>query len=68
MKPAEWRELSDDDLKQKIVELGEELFNLRVQLSLGVAKKPSRIEHAKRERARALTVLKERELGARRTG
>ncbi len=40
MKAAKWREMSDDELQQKAQELGEELFNLRFQLSMGVAKNP----------------------------
>ena len=35
MKAAKWREMSDDELQQKAQELGEELFNLRFQLSHG---------------------------------
>src|SRR6266705_3315575 len=38
MKAGKWREMSDDELQQKAQELGEELFNLRFQLSMGVAK------------------------------
>ncbi len=64
MKAAKWRELSDDELRQKIRELGEEVFNLRFQLSMGVAKNPSRLAQARRDLARAKTILRERELAA----
>ena len=60
MKATKWREMSDDELQQKAKELAEELFNLRFQLSMGVAKNPSRVGHAKRDLARAQTVLRER--------
>jgi large subunit ribosomal protein L29 len=60
MKPAKWRDLSDDELEQKARELSEEIFNLRFQLSMGVAKNPSRIGQARRDLARAKTVLAER--------
>ena len=60
MKAAKWRELSEDEVRQKAVELGEEMFNLRFQLSMGVAKNPARVRQARRDRARALTVLRER--------
>jgi large subunit ribosomal protein L29 len=62
MKPAKWREMSDDELQQKAQELGEELFNLRFQLSMGVAKNPARVAQARRDLARAQTILRERAL------
>jgi large subunit ribosomal protein L29 len=60
MKAAKWRDLSDDEVRQKARELGEELFNLRFQLATGVAKNPSRVAQARRDLARARTVLRER--------
>ena len=60
MKPAKWRDLSDDELDQKVQELSEEIFNLRFQLSMGVAKNPSRLGIARRDLARAKTVRGER--------
>jgi large subunit ribosomal protein L29 len=60
MKAAKWREMSDDEVRQKARELTEEIFNLRFQLSMGVAKNPARVGHARREVARAHTVLRER--------
>ena len=60
MKPAKWRDLSDDEVDQKARELSEEVFNLRFQLSMGVAKNPSRIGQARRDLARAQTMLHER--------
>jgi large subunit ribosomal protein L29 len=60
MKASKWRDLSDDELRQKARELGEEIFNLRFQLSMGVAKNPSRLSQARRDLARAYTVLRER--------
>ena len=62
MKAEKWREMSADELVQKAKELNEELFNLRFQLSMGVAKNPSRVRQAKRDPARVQTVLREREL------
>jgi len=62
MKAAKWREMSDDELQQKAQELGEELFNLRFQLSMGVAKNPARVAVARRDLARAQTILRERAL------
>ena len=60
MKAAKWRDLSDDELTQKARELGEEIFNLRFQLSTGMAKNPSRLGEARKDLARANTVLRQR--------
>jgi large subunit ribosomal protein L29 len=60
MKAAKWREFSQDELQQKTRELTEEIFNLRFQLSMGVAKNPSRLSQAKKDLARANTVLREK--------
>jgi large subunit ribosomal protein L29 len=60
MKAAKWRELSEDEMTQKVRELSEEAFNLRFQLTMGVAKNPSRIRIARRDLARAYTIIRER--------
>jgi large subunit ribosomal protein L29 len=63
MKAAKWREMSTEELSLKVRELTEELFNLRFQLAMGVAKNPSRVGQAKRDLARVKTVLRQRQLG-----
>ena len=60
MKAAKWRDLSEDEIRQRMRELTEEVFNLRFQLSMGVAKNPSRLGQARRDLARAQTMLHER--------
>jgi large subunit ribosomal protein L29 len=60
MKAAKWRDLSDDEVTQKVRELSEEVFNLRFQLAMGMAKNPSRIGEARRDLARAYTIVRER--------
>ena len=60
MKAARWRDLSDEELEQRVRELTEEIFNLRFQLSMGVAKNPARVGLARRDLARAKTILKQR--------
>ena len=67
MKATKWREMQTDELEQKAKELTEELFNLRLQLAMGVAKNPARVGQARRELARAKTVLRERALNISRT-
>jgi large subunit ribosomal protein L29 len=60
MKAVKWRDFSEDELQIRVKELTEEVFNLRFQLSMGVAKNPSRVRVARRDLARAKTVLRER--------
>jgi large subunit ribosomal protein L29 len=60
MKAARWRDLSNDEMTQKVRELSEEVFNLRFQLTMGVAKNPSRIGEVRRDLARAYTIIRER--------
>jgi large subunit ribosomal protein L29 len=60
MKAAKWRDLSTDEVTQKVRELSEEVFNLRFQLAMGVAKNPARIGEARRDLARAYTIIRER--------
>ncbi|HVL33580.1 MAG TPA: 50S ribosomal protein L29 [Actinomycetota bacterium] len=58
----ELRELSDDELQRKLAEAKEELFNLRFQLVTGQLDNPMRIKIMRKEVARILTVMREREL------
>jgi len=60
------RDLSDDELGERARELGEEVFNLRFQVSMAMAKNPARIGQARRELARVRTIMRERTLGLRR--
>ena len=64
MTATELRELPDDELRQKLAEGKEELFNLRFQIVTGQLDDPRRIKTIKREIARVLTVLREREIAA----
>jgi len=57
------RDMSDDELGQRARELGEEVFNLRFQVTMAMAKNPARIGQVKRELARIRTILRERALG-----
>jgi len=60
------RDLSNDELGERARELGEEVFNLRFQVSMAMAKNPARIGQARRELARVRTIMRERTLGLRR--
>lgn len=62
MKARELRELSDEELRQKVQEWKRKLLNLRFQLASGHLQNTAEIKKTKRDIARALTVLREREL------
>jgi len=63
VKAERWRDLSDDELQQRVRELTEEIFNLRFQVSMGVAKNPARVNLARKDLARAKTILRQRTAG-----
>jgi len=60
MKPTKWRDLSEEEMQHQVRGLTEELFNLRFQLSMGLAKNPARVRQARRDLARGKTILRER--------
>lgn len=62
MKINELRELSNEELTQKIAECKEELFNLRFSQATGSLEKPSRINELRKAVARMKTILREREM------
>ncbi|MCM8900379.1 50S ribosomal protein L29 [Caldicoprobacter algeriensis] len=64
MKASKWREMTNEELNQKLNELKSELFNLRFQLATGQLENPMRIREVKRDIARIKTILRERELKA----
>ena len=59
MKASEIRSLTAAEIKAKIVELKEELFNLKFQQALGSLENPARITEVKRTIARMKTILTE---------
>ena len=61
MKPKELRNMTLQELEQKIHSLKEQLFNLRYQAKTARLEKPSQIGKVKRDIARILTIIKERE-------
>ena len=60
MKATEIRELSAEQLQAKLKELKEELFNLRFQLAINQLENPHRITAVKRDIARVMTGLNEK--------
>jgi len=62
MKAAELRDLSDEELRGKLRELQEELFNLRFQLATGQIENVGRIRTVRRDIARLKTVQQQKAL------
>jgi len=62
MKARELRELTSDELKVKERDFREEIFNLRFQHSIGQLEKTARIEEVRRDIARIMEIVREREL------
>ncbi len=59
MKASEFRQLSKDDLKNKIKSLEENLFRLRCNKTIGQLEDTSVLVLARKDIARAKTVLNE---------
>jgi large subunit ribosomal protein L29 len=62
MKAAELREKTSAELNTQLVELKANLFNLRFQQATGQLSNPMVIRECKRDIARIMTVIREREL------
>ena len=58
------REMTPDDIKTRVAELREELFNLRFRNSMKQLDNPLKLRESRREMARLLTVLGEKERAA----
>jgi large subunit ribosomal protein L29 len=62
-RPAELRELSEEDLVMRLREAKAELFNLRVQGATGQLDNNRRLQVVRKDIARIYTIMRERELG-----
>lgn len=62
MKASKVRELTMEELEQKLAELKGELFNLRFQHATNQLENPMRIKEVKKTIARIKTILREKEL------
>jgi large subunit ribosomal protein L29 len=61
VKSATVREMGPDDIRTRVGELREELFNLRFRNTMKQLDNPLKIRESRREMARLLTVLKEKD-------
>lgn len=64
MKPAEIRELSDEQLVEKLKEGRAELFNLRFQMATSQLDNTARVKTVKRDIARVQTEIRARQIAA----
>ena len=62
MTPSDLREMTSDELLESLKESKEEKFNLRFQVATNQLDNTARIKAVKREIARILTILREREM------
>lgn len=63
MKIKDVRELSTEELNNQIYSLKEELFNLKRKKAVGSLENNLEVRRVRKDIARVLTVLRERELG-----
>ena len=64
MKPADLRDLPYEELKTKLAEAKQELFNLRFQVATNQLDNTARIQTVRHEVARIATVMREQEIEA----
>jgi large subunit ribosomal protein L29 len=65
---AELRETDEAELETRLAEAKQELFNLRFQIVTGQLDNSARIQTVRRDIARILTVLREKEIEAAEAG
>lgn len=63
MKARDLREFTDEELRRKLGDLKEELFNLRFRAATGELDNSARIGLVKKDIARVLTIMRERRSG-----
>jgi large subunit ribosomal protein L29 len=59
MKTSEIREMGQDQIKEKLVDLKKELFNLRFQNEVGQLENTTTLSYVKKDIARLYTISKE---------
>lgn len=68
MKPAEVRNLSTDEIRSRLNDAREELMNLRFQMAIGGLTDFTRLRYTRRNIARLMTIINERENTAQQEG
>jgi large subunit ribosomal protein L29 len=67
MKVDKVRDLSDVELKHQEQELADQLFKLKFQMKMGQTESLKKVRGLRRDIARVKTILREQELGVRKT-
>jgi large subunit ribosomal protein L29 len=62
MKAQKVRDLDEQELKQQLKEMDEQMFRLHFQMSMGQMDGLKKVRQMKKDRARMYTILREREL------
>ncbi len=68
MKAQKVRDLDNNELKQQLREMEEQMFRLKFQMSMGQTDGLKKMRTIRKDRARILTVLRERERAAAQEG
>jgi large subunit ribosomal protein L29 len=63
MKASELRDLTMEELVDRERDLAEQMFALRLQKVTGQLEKPARVRQVRRDMARVLTILHEKQSG-----
>ncbi len=64
MKATDIKEMSVDEMNNKLEDLKQELFNLRFQLAVNQLENTARLKAVKKDIARIKTVLREQEINS----
>jgi large subunit ribosomal protein L29 len=64
MKAQKVRDLYENEMRQQLSEMDEQLFRLQFQMSLGQMDGLKKVRAMRKDRARIHTILRERELAA----
>ena len=62
MKAQKVRDLDNQEIKQQLKEMDEQMFRLHFQMSMGQTEGLKKVREMKKDRARIYTILREREL------
>jgi large subunit ribosomal protein L29 len=62
MKAQKVRDLDEQEIKQRLKEMDEQMFRLHFQMSMGQMDGLKKVRQMKKDRARIYTILREREL------
>ena len=64
MKAQKVRDLDETELKNQLGAMDEQMFRLRFQMSIGQMDGLKKVRSMRKDRARMLTILREREIAA----